>query len=107
MELTINDLKELISNKGKQEHSLYKYKDENVFIRTITHHYTGKVIDITNMDITLTKACWIPDDGRFNEFLKDPKNNVKESEPFLNDVTIMIGTIIDVTTIKNLVEGIK
>jgi hypothetical protein len=105
MKVKIGELKEMLLKEGG--HSLYKYKDKNVFIRSVTHHYTGKVIDVTQMDLTLTKACWIADDGRFNAFLKDPKKNVKESEPYVDDVTIMIGAIIDMTPIKNLVEGQK
>jgi hypothetical protein len=107
MELTIKDLKEVLSSEGSKTHSLYKYKDENVFIRTVTHHYTGKVIDVTERDLTLTKACWICDDGRFYDFLRNPKEKVEESEPYVNDVTIMIDVIIDITKIKELVEGQK
>lgn len=66
-----------------------------IFIRTVTLYYTGKIKKITDKFVTLEKAAWIPDTGRFNDFLKNGKAN--EVEPFENDVHIPIGSIIDVT----------
>jgi len=90
-----------------KKHSLYKFEGKKIFIRTVTHHYTGKVIDVTKSDLTLKNAAWIADDGKFNEFLKDPVEKVNEVEPYNNNVTIMIGAILDVTEIDELPTEVK
>lgn len=87
---------------SKKQHSFYKLKGKKVFIRSVTHHYTGLVIDVTKKDLVLAQAAWVADDGRFNDFLKDPVNKVEEVEPYPNDVIITLGSIIDATTIKEL-----
>mgnify|MGYP001558459266 CR=1 FL=1 len=38
----------------------------SVFIRTVTHHYTGKVVREYGEEVELIEAAWIADDGRFN-----------------------------------------
>jgi hypothetical protein len=90
-----------------ENHSLYEYKNKNVFIRTVTHHYTGKIIKVTEKDIILKDASWIADDGRFHKFLNDPVKEVCECEPYHNDVVLMIGAILDVTEIDELLRGVK
>ena len=68
---------------------------ESIFIRTVTLYYTGKIKKICGQFVTLEKAAWIPDTGRFNDFLKNGKAN--EVEPFESDVHIPMGSIIDIT----------
>lgn len=68
---------------------------DSCFIRTVTLYYTGKVKKVCGPFITLEKAAWIPDTGRFSDFLKEGKAN--EVEPFINDVHIPMGSIIDIT----------
>lgn len=68
---------------------------EKIFIRTVTLYYTGQIKKICGNFITLEKAAWIPDTGRFNDFLKTGKAN--EVEPFETDVHIPFGSIIDIT----------
>ena len=68
---------------------------QNVFIRTVTLYYTGKVKDFNSQWVTLENASWIADTGRFHDFLKDGKCN--EYESFVDDVSIPVGSIIDVT----------
>jgi len=41
-----------------------------VFVRTVTHHYTGLVIACTEEELQLKEAAWIADDGRFGTSLK-------------------------------------
>jgi hypothetical protein len=72
---------------------------EKVFIRTVTLYYTGQIKKICGQFITLEKAAWIPDTGRFNDFLKTGKAN--EVEPFEDDVHIPIGSLIDITKWKS------
>lgn len=68
---------------------------QELFIRTVTLYYTGRLKKVCGQFITLEKAAWIPDTGRFNDFLKNGKAN--EVEPFEADVHIPLGSIIDVT----------
>lgn len=83
-----------------------RYKDKNVFIRTVTHHYTGNVISVDALSLTLKDAAWIADDGRFNESLKDP-SKFEEVEPYTNHVTISLYAICDITTVPRLITEVK
>ena len=83
-----------------------QYDGKNVFIRTVTHHYTGHVTNVDSMSLTLDKAAWIADDGRFNEFLKDT-SKAEEVEPFYHPVTVGLGGILDITTVDSLPEEVK
>jgi hypothetical protein len=76
-----------------------KYLGKNVFLRTVTHHYTGNVIEVTNMTMTLNDAAWIADDGRFNEAMKDSAN-FSEVEPYSNPITINLYSILDITELN-------
>ena len=105
MDLSIKDLKEILN--GSSEKTGYeKYAGENIFIRTVTHHYTGRVIEVTNHTLTMDNAAWIPDDGRFNEALKD-SDNFNEVEPYVHPVTINLMSILDVTKISKLITQVK
>lgn len=66
-----------------------------VFLRTVTMHYTGKVVCVTPDTIVLADAAWIADSGRFHDALKDGKLN--EVEPFVNNVCVGRGALVDVT----------
>lgn len=37
----------------------------NYFIRTVTHHYTGRLVAVHSHELVLEDAAWIADDGRF------------------------------------------
>lgn len=68
---------------------------QNTFIRTVTFYYTGRVKEVNSRWVTLQNASWIADTGRFHDFLKNGKCN--EYESFIDDISIPIGSIIDVT----------
>ena len=59
-------------------------KGKAVFVRTVTHHYTGRVVECTEEEVELESAAWIPDDGRFHECLKTGK--FSEVEPYPDDM---------------------
>ena len=67
---------------------------ENVFIRTVTHHLTGRIGAITGQFLVLEHAAWIADDGRFGQAIEDGVLN--EVEPVTGRVRVNIGSIIDV-----------
>lgn len=71
----------------------------NYFIRTVTHHYTGRLVDVHDKELVLIDAAWIADDGRFMQAVKSGAFN--EVEPFPDGAHIIIGraTVIDATVI--------
>lgn len=76
------------------------------FIRTVTHYFTGELVWVGEKEIAITKACWIADTGRFNEFIAN--KTVNESEPFPKNSTVIIGrgSIIDMTE-RELITTVK
>ena len=68
---------------------------ENYLIRTVTMILVGKLEAVYNTELVLSSASWIADTGRFYDALKDGKLN--EVEPFLNDVIVGRGSLIDAT----------
>lgn len=99
--LTIGELKEIATllntmeitpKKETASHSISK--GVNVFVRTVTHYYTGKVEQITDSDIVLSEAAWIADTGRFSTALRTGELN--EVEPYPDRVLICRGAIVDI-----------
>ena len=66
-----------------------------VFIRTVTHFYTGKIVNMADDFIELGDAAWIADTGRWTEALKTGKLN--EVEPFPAGTLVTREGVIDVT----------
>jgi len=88
--LTIKEIKQInqLLKGSAQEQSPYKV-GQNYFIRTVTHHYTGKLVRVTNKELVLEQAAWIADDGRFADALS--KGTLNEVEPFPKDEPVIIG----------------
>lgn len=74
-----------------QSHS-FKIGDA-IFVRTVTHHYTGRLVAVTDADILLDDAAWIADDGRFSEALKT--GTLNEIEPYPGRCCVSRGAIVD------------
>ena len=83
-----------------------KYLGKNVFIRSVTHHYTGHVTDVDSMTLTLSDAAWIPEDGRFHESMADSEN-FEEVEPYKTPPTINFYAILDICEIDSLPRSVK
>lgn len=93
MEISLKDLKELLASDVKDKGHPYNVGSD-VFIRTITMAYTGKLVSVFEHELVLENACWIADTGRFSEFLETGKLN--ECEPFpVGKVIIGRGAIVD------------
>lgn len=69
------------------------------FIRTATYFQVGELVAFNDMELLITKACFIPDTGRFYDALKNGK--FLEVEPFVNDVLINRYAVIDITEWKH------
>lgn len=62
------------------------------FVMTATYFYVGDLVGVTDQELVLERAAWIPETGRFNEFMKT--GNPKECEPCNGPVVINRGAII-------------
>ncbi|MDE2099482.1 MAG: hypothetical protein KGL39_19680 [Patescibacteria group bacterium] len=61
------------------------------YFELATKYYVGNVVAVTDKFVIIDRAAWIPDTGRFNEFLAT--GNPKECEPCGVPVIIGIGAI--------------
>lgn len=68
---------------------------QKVYIRTVTYHYTGEVLDENDTTIVLTKAAWIADSGRFADAMKTGIFSEIEPYPDAFEVVINRGSIVD------------
>jgi hypothetical protein len=98
-DLTLGQLREIrcllpISVQPTEDHPYPT--GENVFIRTVTMYYTGKLVRVTSGELVLTGAAWIADMGRFHIALA--KGTLNEVEPFPDgEVIVPRGGVIDVS----------
>lgn len=75
-------------------------KNTNVFIRTVTMAYTGRLVDVTEKELVLEDACWIADTGRFATFLE--MGSLNEVEPFpAGRIIVGRGALIDLCAWKH------
>ena len=101
-DITIGQLKELRSllgaesDKGPCPWQIGK----NYFIRTVTHHLTGNLKQVTTQELVLSDAAWIADDGRFAQAVES--GNFSEVEPFPPGRAVIIGrgSIIDAVVLN-------
>ena len=72
------------------------------FIRTVTHHHTGILIQVTEHELVLEKAAWIADDGRLTDSLKT--GEFREVEMFPADKRVIVGrgSLIDAVEIETI-----
>ena len=68
---------------------------DKVFIRCITFHYVGEIVDKDPIHIQLKNASWVADSGRFYNALAD--GTLSEVEPYPHGVTIMTQSIVDIS----------
>lgn len=88
--MTVKEIKHIQSLLNFGDASSHPYKvGKNYFIRTVTHHLTGKLIKVTAKELVLEDAAWIADDGRFHDALKT--GNLSEVEPFPDGAEVIVG----------------
>ena len=70
-------------------------KGNNVFIRTVTNYYTGRVVAMDKEFIHLDRAAWVADTGRFSEAIS--KGTLNEVEPYPDELIVSVsrGGLID------------
>jgi len=99
MQLTMNDLRELIGFSKSETETHLKIGGKYLF-RTVTMIYTGEIVSIKGDEIELKDAAWIADTGRFLDNLKSCEFN--EVEPYHRNVVIFKGALLDVSGIDTL-----
>ena len=89
-DLTVKEIKHIQSLLKTGPSGSHPYKvGKNYFIRTVTHHLTGKLVKVTPKELVLENAAWIADDGRFFDVLKN--GEFKEVEPFPDGLEVIVG----------------
>jgi hypothetical protein len=98
-QVTLGEIKSLQSLLKCEPDINHPFKiGENYFIRTVTHHYSGKLVKVFSKEIVLIDCAWIADDGRFSDSFE---KEYSEVEPFPEgEVIIGRGSIIDASVIK-------
>jgi len=89
---TYEKIKDLLTPDEKVDIStLEDFVNHNVFIRTITYFFVGKLVKITGNFLELEDASWVADTGRFMNCIKN--GEINEVEPvgrtFVNSQTIV------------------
>ena len=85
-EIELNGVK-YVKAKGVKKELVLREPEDNLpfevgksyFIRTVTYHLIGKVKSTTGKFLTLEKASWIGDSGRFHNAIMEGK--LDEIEP--------------------------
>jgi hypothetical protein len=75
---------------------------KNYFIRTVTHHYTGRLEQVFPGELVISQAAWIADDGRFSQALATGEFNEVEMYPPNSLVILGRGAIIDATILPRI-----
>ena len=67
--LTIKEAREIASLfQATPSSSQNPYRiGKNYFIRTVTHHFTGRLVEVHAQELVLEDVAWIADDGRFSD----------------------------------------
>lgn len=89
IQLSLSDIRDLVS--GGKSHSFEVGK--SYLIRTVTMHYTGRVVAVTDSDVVLEDAAWIADTGRYSDSLRT--GELAEVEPYPGRVAVCRGGLID------------
>lgn len=67
---------------------------ENYFVRSVTHYYTGRLIEVFDTELVLEDVAWIADTGRYADALKS--GDFSEVEPYPSGSVILgRGAILD------------
>lgn len=69
-----------------------------VYIRTVTHHYTGLIVALSETEIVLADAAWVADSGRWATALKS--GTLDEVEPYPDGVLVSVnrGAVCDASS---------
>lgn len=103
-ELTLKQIREIaaLANpySGGAQRGSHPYKlGAKYFIRTVTMHHTGKLVEVGDKELVLEDAAWIADSGQFTNAIE--KGDFSEVEMFPKGrVIIGRGAVIDAVEIS-------
>ena len=99
-QLTLGQIKQLRGILGGEKSEAHPYEvGASYFIRTVTFHLTGRLVEVTEQELVIEDAAWIADDGRFADALKT--GAFSEVEPYPDGkVIIGRGSLIDAQKVK-------
>lgn len=71
---------------------------ETVVIRTATHTYLGRIVDVSDAEIVLEACSWVAESGRWSTFLTGKFDEHAEIEvyPDACPVSVARGAIVEV-----------
>ena len=86
----------MISESTTRPSLLDLYGGKAIIVRTVTYHYTGRLVGLTTRgDLVLQDAAWIADSGRWAQALETGR--LGEVEPYpAGPVVIAVGAVVDV-----------
>ena len=87
--LTVKEIKHIQSLLNGPDLNSPYLVGSNYFIRSVTHHYVGKLVLVTPKELVLERASWVADDGRFMNAVCEGQLN--EIEPYPADEQVIIG----------------
>ena len=96
-ELTLGQIKQLTSLVGSGADDSHWQVGECYFIRAVTHHYTGRLVKVTPMELVLVDAAWIADSGRFAQCIANGTLSEVEPYPDGQEVVVGRGALVDAT----------
>lgn len=93
--ITVDGIKYVPETEAKKGRSTKAFTvGTSIFIRTVTYHYTGRVVDVVDGFVVLSDCAWIADAGRFTGFIAG--DDPSESEIYGDkEVFVAISSIVD------------
>lgn len=80
-ELTIGEAREIARAFNTGGCTAFPFKiGTNLFIRTVTHITTGRLVDVTATELVVEDAAWVADTGRYADALAS--GTLSEVEPY-------------------------
>jgi len=73
----------------------HPYMEKKVFVRTVTHYYTGMCVAVDEHEIVLRDAAWIASTKRFADTMKDGEFSEVEPYPDGLEVRVSRGALVD------------
>lgn len=89
MELSLKDLKELLTSKTEAAYESDYELEKPYTIKTVLGWYKGILTKETPKTLTLEDCSWVAQTKRFSDYVLDD-NQVEEEEPFAKETKFII-----------------
>lgn len=76
-------------------------------IRTVTMIYTGRLVEVTNLELGLVDAAWIADAGRWAQACESQAYEEVEPYPAGKLVIVGRGSVLDAVEVSNVNQSQK